>query len=135
MSRSGYSEDCEDNWALIRWRGMVASATRGRRGQRLLRDMLAALDAMPEKRLIQSELECSDGVCALGAVGQARSIDMSSIDPYDDVTVAATFDIASPLAREIVWENDEAGHWKETPEQRWSRMRHWVASQILPTND
>ncbi len=63
MSRSGYSDDL-DSWALIRWRGQVASAIRGRRGQAVLRDLLAALDAMPEKALVASELETPQGeVC------------------------------------------------------------------------
>ena len=40
-----------------------------------------------------------------------------------------TFGIAPALAREIVWENDEAGWYDETPESRWKRMRAWVASR------
>lgn len=32
MSRCGYSDDY-DQWALIRWRGAVESAIRGKRGQ------------------------------------------------------------------------------------------------------
>lgn len=55
MSRSGYTEDC-DGWDLIRWRGAVASAIRGKRGQAFLREALAALDAMPEKQLISHDL-------------------------------------------------------------------------------
>ena len=55
MSGSGYNDDC-DGWALIRWRGAVASAIRGRRGQAFLRDLLAALDAMPDKRLVADAL-------------------------------------------------------------------------------
>lgn len=132
MSRSGYIDDCcDDNWQLIRWRGQVASAIRGKRGQTLLRDLLAALDAMPEKRLIAGELEAEGEVCALGAVGKARGLDMSEIDPYEPEDVAVAFNIAQQLASEIVFENDENGPWSgETPEQRWKRMRDWVASQI-----
>ena len=40
-----------NEWSLIRYRGAVKSAIRGKRGQAFLREMLAALDAMPEKRL------------------------------------------------------------------------------------
>jgi len=130
MNRSGYDYDCEDNWQMIRWRGMVASATRGRRGQSLLIAMRDALDAMTEKRLIAHELVSCDGVCALGALGQAKSIDITQLDPEDYASVAATFDIAEPLAREIVYENDECGLWRETPEHRWARMRDWVEKQI-----
>lgn len=137
MSRSGYSEDCDDNWQIIRWRGVVASATRGKRGQAFFRDLLAALDAMPEKRLIANDLVSKDvsgaeNVCALGALGKARGVDMTPLDPEDPETVAAAFDIATPLAQEVVFENDEAGPWKETPEHRWSRVRAWVAAQIRP---
>jgi hypothetical protein len=131
MSRSGYSEDCE-GWKLIMWRGAVASATRGRRGQSILKEMLAALDAMLEKRLIASKLELGGKGCALGAVGKARGVDLRNVDPEDRYRVAQLFNIAPTLAAEIVYENDEgAGYWrKETPEQRFERMRKWVVSHI-----
>lgn len=129
MSRSGYSDDL-DSWALIKWRGQVASAIRGARGQKLLSEMLIALDAMPEKSLTTSELETTDGeVCALGALGKMRGLKMDDIDPEDPDQVASVFDIAPQLAREIVNENDEY-YRNETPEQRWERMRVWVASKI-----
>lgn len=130
VSRSGYTDDFEDNWTLIKYRGWVASATRGKRGQRLLRAMVDALDAMPTKELITSELRCQGGVCALGALGQARGMDLEALDPDCPGQVAAAFDIAEPLAREIVFENDECGPCRETPANRWFRMRMWVASQI-----
>ncbi len=132
MSRSGYHDDLE-NWDLIRWRGRVASATRGKRGQRLLIDLLAALDAMPVKELVEGDLETEEGaVCALGALGRVRGIDMQAIDPEDPDQVAAAFDIAAPLAQEIVFENDEQC-WRDTPEERWKYMRKWVAIRIKPT--
>lgn len=132
MSRSGYSDDY-DGWGLIMYRGAVASATRGARGQKLLRDMLDALDKLPAKKLIAGEFEEENGaVCALGAVGQARGVEMKGLDPEDPDTVARTFGIAPALAREIVYVNDECGSWPETPEQRFERVRRWVASQITP---
>jgi hypothetical protein len=137
MSRSQYHDDL-DPLDLGRWRGQVASAIRGKRGQRLLRDLLAALDAMPDKSLIVAELETDGEVCALGALGRARGMDMSELDPDEPEDVAAAFDIAEQLAREIVWVNDEcgggkivAGKWQpETHEERWTRVRAWVAKQI-----
>ena len=88
MSRSGYSDDSDDSddcndWAFIRWRGAVDSAILGRRGQRLLKEMRQALDAMPVKQLIAEELERDGLVCALGAVGRARGLNMTGIDPED----------------------------------------------------
>lgn len=130
MSRSGYTDDGEQ-WEFICWRGAVASAIRGKRGQAFLKEMLAALDALPEKRLIAHELEAHGAVCALGAVGKARGLDMSKIDPDDRETVAFKFGIAPALAAEIVFENDGDFDWKEiSPEVRFERMRSWVLSQI-----
>lgn len=133
MSRSGYSDDYgdDDPLALGRYRAMVASATRGKRGQALFKDILIAMNGMPCKRLIAHELEEQDGaVCAIGAAGKLRGVDMSGLDPEDAETVAGRFNIADCLAREIVWENDECGRRKETPDERFRRMRKWVRSQI-----
>lgn len=127
MSRSGYSDDC-DGWDLIRWRGAVASAIHGKRGQAFLKELLSALDAMPEKRLIKGDLEHEGEVCTLGCIGRSRGIDMSQIDPYDRDQVASKFGIATALACEIMYENDEWRH--EAPEQRWQRMRAWVVEHI-----
>lgn len=132
MSRSGYNEDWDgDQWTMIMYRGRVASAARGKRGQALLKDILIAMNAMPCKRLVAHELEQADGaVCAIGAAGKLRGVDMSKLDPDDPDTVAGQFNVADCLVREIVWENDDCGPRKETPEQRFERMRDWVRSQI-----
>lgn len=134
MSRSSYDEDCEP-WDLIRWRGAVASAVRGRRGQAFLKEMLAAFDALPTKRLIENELEEDGDVCALGAVGKARGLNLQSIDPDDLSTVAGKFEIAEALAAEIMFENDEGAgsrSSREAPEKRYDRMRRWIAALIHP---
>lgn len=107
MSRSGYSDDC-DGWALVRWRGAVKSAIRGARGQAMLRETLAALDALPEKRLAAESLINSEGeYCTLGALGRARGIDMGEIDPECREEVASVFGVAEALAAEIMHINDE----------------------------
>lgn len=136
MSRSGYSNDLE-NWQLIRWRGAVKSSIRGKRGQSFLREMLAALDSMPEKRLIEEELEKDGEVCALGAVGRARGIDMGNINPEDLDAVSAAFGIPDALAREIMNVNDDYLWWKEaTPEKRYDVVRKWVVRNLTqPTED
>lgn len=139
MSRSGYIDDVdsqEAQWALIRWRGAVAASIRGRRGQALLRELRDALDAMPNKTLIADDLVSGDGdYCALGVLGAKRGLQkMNEIDPDDSDRVAGMFGIANALAREIVFENDEGGLFRETPEQRWRRMRAWVDTQLVPPN-
>jgi hypothetical protein len=137
MSRSGYTDywDDGDNRAGL-WRGAIKSAFRGKRGQALLRDMLSAFDTMPSKRLIADDLVTEDGeCCALGAVALCRKLDVSEIEPIDRDDVAAAFDIAPVMAAEIAYENDEGrrgyhGGVQETPEERFIRMREWVAAQV-----
>lgn len=109
MSRSGYSDDWDDDqWASIRYRGAVASAIRGARGQQLLKDILAALDAMPVKELIAESLVEADGsYCTLGVLGAQRGIPLDKLDPEDPDSVANAFGVAPALVREIVFENDE----------------------------
>jgi hypothetical protein len=129
MSRSNYSDD-SDGWALIRWRGAVESAIRGKRGQKFLIELAEAMDAMPVKELIAKELRIGNSFCALGVVGEKRGIDLRKIDPEDSRSVAEQFGIADAMAREIVYMNDEAPWYDETPAQRWARMRTWVYNSI-----
>ncbi len=139
MSRSGYSDDYDDDTYLRlgSWRGRVASALRGKRGQKLLFDLVTALDAMPVKRLIKDDLrvESEDtsacGVCALGAVAKLRGIDTAPLEELVDANehdgLGAAFDIAGPLAAEIMYENDENAL---SPEQRWQYMRKWALAHL-----
>lgn len=131
MSRSGYSDEL-DNWELICWRGAVASAIRGKRGQAFLRELADAMDAMPEKRLIAHDLERDGEYCALGVVAAKRGVDVKPLDPFEYDDIAAAMDIPKTLVCEIEYHNDECGGWcgPETPEQRWKRMRRWVASRL-----
>ena len=158
MSRSGYCDDYgdDDPLALGRYRAQVNSAIRGKRGQALLRELLAALDAMPVKELVAGELEADGQFCALGVVGQARGLNLASIDTYDVESMAPKFNIAEQLAREIMYVNDDhVSEWRwEWVEicgpmrrweshvrqervanenanfQRWQQVREWVAKHI-----
>ena len=137
MSRSGYSEDCDDG-ALQLWRGAVQKSITGKRGQRLLRDIAAAMDAMPDKQLVADELVSADGAfCTLGVAGLARGLteQIKQIDPYERKKIANLLDVAPALVAEISFENDNpfSDYSSETPEHRWSRMRAWVAAQIKTT--
>jgi hypothetical protein len=135
MSRSGYSDDC-DNVQL--WRRAVERAATGFRGRAFLRRLRDALDAMPTKRLIADVIKDESGdVCALGVLDP----NAPSYDAYD---LSDHFGIARALAAEIVYMNDEyvqsrpfvkvGAEWvrrpAETPEERWIRMRKWVQEQL-----
>lgn len=165
MSRSGYSDDYDDQWGLIRWRGAVNSAIKGKRGQAFLRELAAAMDAMPDKRLVPDKLQTDGDFCALGVVGQARGIDLDKIDTEDWEQLAREFGISEALAREIMYENDdtftdELSAWIEVcgpmrtryphferhhryeyrpnpraGEARWERMRAWVDRHIVAAKE
>lgn len=130
MSRSGYTDDCEN---LGLWRGTVERSLRGKRGQAFLHELASAMDAMPEKRLVAGHLEENGQVCTIGVVGKERGIDMSKIDQDDSHQVGQTFNISPAMAAEIVYENDEREDL--TPESRWHRMRKWVQDNIPPKED
>lgn len=130
MNRSGYSDECE---FLDLYRANVERAIAGKRGQAFLRELAAAMDAMPVKRLIPEELEINGEVCALGAIGVKRGLDMSDVDVYNPSDVAKLFGVARCLAAEIEYINDEdwSAPANETPEQRWARVRRWVENNIV----
>jgi hypothetical protein len=139
MPRSGYTDDCEGG-ALGTWRGQVASAMRGKRGQAFFRDLVAALDAMPAKRLVADEFESDGEVCALGSLARRKGIDFAgfsrAVNNEDYSPLAGAFNIAEQLAQEVMWINDEDGPYRgETDEQRWTRVRAWAARQIRVTPD
>jgi hypothetical protein len=139
MSRSGYSDDWDEAFpnASYLYAANAERAVKGKNGQKFFRDCLSALDAMPVKRLITERLEENGEFCALGALGRAKGLDMTDIDPEDARRVSKVFKIPECIARDVVFENDENG-WRyneqkgETPEQRWTRMRNWVEKHILP---
>lgn len=132
MSRSGYTDDCcEDPLMYGRWRAQVLSAIRGARGQAFLRELAAAMDAMPEKVLIANELVDEHGdCCTIGVVCKSRGLDVSKVDYDEPEEVGALVGIARQMAAEIEYENDEGFYYDESPEHRWQRMRKWVESHI-----
>ena len=152
MSRSGFSDDGPDSqeqqWAMIRWQGQLASAIRGKRGQAFLSELVEALDAMPEKRLIAGELimgapafipptltkQVVPQVCAIGALGLKRGINLAALDHENYDAIGDAFGIAHQLVQQDEWMNDE-GCYHHTPEQRWQYMRDWAVKLLRVTVD
>jgi hypothetical protein len=150
MSRSGYSDDGDgDQWQFIMYRGAVNSAIKGKRGQQLLRELIAGLDAMADKRLVAGHLEADGEYCALGVVGAARGLNLSSIDTWDSSALSKNFDIAEAMAREVMWINDESvsgwewiatgkpypNEWervevKDAGARRWQAVRDWAVRHL-----
>ena len=130
MSRSGYSDEC-DGPELNLWRGAVNQAIKGKRGQAFLREALAALEAMPNKRLTTDSLHepQSGKFCTLGVVGASRGIDLEALEHEGPERVAIAFGISHALAAEIMYMNDEEYDYR-TSELRWSFMHNWIKNEI-----
>lgn len=127
MNRSGYTDDCDEDDA-DEWRRMVDAAIHSPEGQAFLRELAAALDALPDKWLINGSFVNDDGdCCAIGVVCKARGIDTAGMNDDGMECVAERLGVPWPLAAEIVNENDDC---RETPETRWQRMRRWVDRHI-----
>ena len=134
MSRSGYTEI--DDGEFCPYRGSVARALRGKRGQAALVKIAEALDAMPVKGLAKGSFQKDCNPCTLGALAASLGIDMIDVEPavdeygvddVDAVKVGKRLNIAPAMAREIMYENDDC---YGTPQERWEYMRKWVAREI-----
>jgi hypothetical protein len=138
VSRSGYSDGLE-HWDLIRWRGAVKAALRGKRGQAFLRELIETLDAMPEKKLAYGRLfppgpidpDCT--LCAMGEVAKRRGLNLRSVDIDEPEEVGDALGIARAMAAEIAYMNDEASIIPETEERRWQRMHNWAKNNLSPS--
>jgi len=106
---------------------------RGRRGQAFLKELADEMDAMPVKELIAGELVREGGeCCAIGVVCKSRGVDVAKLDYEDWNAVGESVDIAGQMAAEIEYENDDCGPYgrRETPAERWTRMRKWVEKKL-----
>jgi hypothetical protein len=71
VAREWYDDDC-DPLGEGRYLNNARRSLRGRKGQAVLREVRAALLAMPEKRLIAGDLLKDGEVCAIGAWARFR---------------------------------------------------------------
>lgn len=135
MNRSGYAESDDDvsDAYVDEWRRKVAEAIASPEGQAFLRELAGALDAIPGKWLIKDQLVDEEGdCCAIGAVCRARGIDTAGMDDDGINCTAERLGVPWPLVAEIAHANDG---YRETPEQRWYRMRRWVDRHITQGTD
>lgn len=136
MTRSGYVDDFGSDgwWDLIRYRGAVASAIRGKRGQAFLKRLVEVLEGMEVKELHDDVFARPDGpCCAMGAVAVANGVAPEEFQYCENDTeyAAQTLNIAPALAKEIAFENDEDFNYKRrTPAQRYQYMLAWAKNRI-----
>ena len=138
MSRfwEGESDDPLD-WG--RYEAAKRSTLRGKRGQAFLRELIAALDALPKPELSEGALgdRRTGCVCALGAVALAQG------DSFDDLAkddgswgpedAAEWYGISPTLANEIISANDEwrDGNDAKTRQSRWRVVRAWAVRHLI----
>lgn len=138
MSRfwDGESDDPLD-WG--RYEAAKRSTLRGKRGQAFLRELIAALDALPKPELSEGALgdRRTGCVCALGAVALAQG------DSFDDLAkddgswgpedAAEWYGISPTLANEIISANDEwrDGNDAKTRQSRWRVVRAWAVRHLI----
>lgn len=145
MSRSSYSDDYGDDFPgqINLYRANVERSIRSKDGQARLRELKAALEALPTKAL-EAEIFAEGTreqprVCALGAWALHRSggdIEaahaMVPLDGDDHDTYEALKDYGWPrlVVMEAIYENDE-GTWNiQTPEQRYAYMMRWLDANL-----
>lgn len=145
-SRIREGEDFEP-WMAGQQAGALRAAVRGRRGQAFLRELVAALDALPVKELAAGALEDPETgcCCAFGAVARARGWgeEQLGFDPTDgdasapESLLAEAFGVSKTLAFQVIAENEDFSScntpgWRGC---RWFRVRSWAVSQIEPADE
>lgn len=159
MSRIDYV-DCDDNADFLRACAFSANTQRhlkGEKGQKALKELEAALLALPEKKLIYSKFVVKDGddnpdgaVCALGAMALKRLMDkgmtraeaISNLDetgPSDDVdsvweelkSTAQFMKLKMNFVWEVVEQNDEQCAKNTSAEDRYKHVLAWVQERIV----
>ncbi len=129
--RISYTEDEEFGGQFELWQANCMRSLKGKVGQRELRELRAALLALPEKRLVCGLLESADGeMCAIAAYGKHKGVDLSEFDlDYDNDKVGIAGGMPSLVAWKVVEMNDvEFSH--VSREGRYERMLAWVESLI-----
>lgn len=130
------------------WEANRDRSLRGKKGQTALRELEAALLALPDKRLIADHLESKSGVCALGALGKYKNRTIPPEPKHSDefgewqesyeveeqmVNFGKSLGVPRLVAIEIVYRNDD--NWRgETAEERYARILSWIQKQLLPLN-
>jgi hypothetical protein len=155
MTRISYSEEEPWQGAFELFRANTDRQLAGRKGQATLRELEAALLALPEKRLISNAIACGDEVCAVGALLVARRVakgedrdevlaryqrvepeddewgDYDAYDGYEDPT--ETIAAAEGVPRLVAWRLAELNDMLLedcTPEERYTRVLDWVRSHL-----
>jgi len=140
-----YDEDFPNQAAL--YEANTERALKGKRGQAFLREMEAALLALPRKRLIEGNICMGGEVCAIGALALKRLVDGGksleaalawleeraphNSDAHETADFAERhFKVLERFSFKMAYVNDEHGYTNDTPEQRYDTVLGWVRENI-----
>jgi hypothetical protein len=158
MSRIGYSEDEDYPGQHALWQANVRRCLNGRAGKEGLRELEAALLALPSKRLISQKLIEQGEVCAIGAIALHKGATEEHLETLDEEYmegVGEEYGLPRLVAWAIVEKNDydlesysvtapgpnQYGFYhgyqpgyrlrvEVTPEERYKHMLAWVQRQL-----
>lgn len=129
--RISYSDEENYPGEFNLWQANCERSLRGKHGQEELRELRAALLALPEKRLILKLLEDGEGgVCAIGAYAKHKALDLSKFDVESDTDEVG---IAGGMPALVAWkvvEMNDLQFDSVTPEQRYEKMLAWVEALL-----
>lgn len=127
------------------WQANCRRSLKGKKGQSALRELEAALLALPEKRLIANKLQDRQGeVCALGALAKYKNHEMAVAETteddewddewdYDIDGSMEEFGVSLGMPRMVAWKvvalNDIELEGL-SPESRYERVLAWTQRQI-----
>lgn len=150
MSRVDWTDELGTPGQFALWAANCRRSLRGKAGQRALRELEAALLALPVKELAQRAVALDGQVCAVGAVLAARKANSDGITVEEAIDLLAqemgsketqadieTVEMGEALgmphlvAWSVVWENDEgapAGEYilVEGPARQHEQIQPWA---------
>jgi hypothetical protein len=136
--RFNYSEDEDFPGQFELWQANCQRSLSGKIGQAALRDLLAALLALPSKRLIANELDDGENVCAIGALARYKGLPARTVEDADTQDVGIECGMPRLVAWKVVELNDvefdykwaEGKRIEYTPEERYSAVLKWVQGAL-----
>jgi hypothetical protein len=121
------------------WQANCARSISGKLGQESLRELEAALIALPSKRLIMGELDNGEDVCAIGALARYKHLAPFHDPETEMVAIGEECGMPRLVAWKVVEINDldfefrwiGSERIRYTPEERYSAVLAWVQKQIV----
>jgi hypothetical protein len=136
--RIGYSDEEDYPGQFGLWQGNCSRSLSGRNGQASLRELEAALVALPSKRLIANELDDGEDVCAIGALVRYKQHTPKADPECEMEDIGVECGMPRLVAWKVVELNDIELDYRwtggsrvpYTPEERYISVLQWVRKQL-----